>query len=211
MNWLRFLSIVTLFVWTHSFAWAAGEWPVSPVTNKGERWQLAYYEGGDYVDYRRVLVATVQGLMDLNWVEDQPLPDPDAHSSESLWRWMTENIQSQYILFRSDAYYSAGWDVGQRAINSQRFLHRLNNQKDIDLVLALGTWAGQDLANNLHSTATMVLTASNPISAGIIKSVRESGFDHLHATVDPSINLRQMRIFHELVGFKRLGLAYEDS
>ncbi len=208
---LRFLSWVTLLACMQVSAVHANEWSVAPNTNDGKRWQVAYYEGGDYQDYRKVLVATLNGLMDLGWIEPQPLPDPDGHDSKSLWMWVVDNLQSQYLSFRKDAYYSAEWDVEQRADNSRRFLQRLILQKDIDLVLAMGTWAGQDLATSRHSTPTLVLTASNPITAGIIKSSSESGLDHLHATVDPSLHSRQLQIFHELVGFKTLGMAYEDT
>jgi ABC-type uncharacterized transport system substrate-binding protein len=75
----------------------------------------------------------------------------------------------------------------------------------------MGTWAGKDLANNKHSTATMVLSTSDPISADIIKSVENSGFDHVHAHVDPDRWERQILLFHDVIGFKKLGLAYEDS
>ena len=93
----------------------------------------------------------------------------------------------------------------------QTVLDRLREQQDIDLMIAAGTWAGQDLANNRHNTSTLIISASNPISAGIVKSVDDSGFDHVHARVDPDRYLRQLRVFHDLVGFRRLGIALEDS
>ena len=88
---------------------------------------------------------------------------------------------------------------------------RLEKKKDIDLLIAMGTWAGKDFANDKHATPTMVLSASDPLSAGIIKSVEDSGFDHLHASVDPFRYERQLRVFHEIVDFKKLGVAYENT
>ena len=78
-------------------------------------------------------------------------------------------------------------------------------------MIAMGTWAGKDLANNRHHTPMMVLSTSDPIGSGIIKSVEDSGLDHVHARVDPYRYERQVRIFHDLVTFKKLGVAYEDS
>jgi ABC-type uncharacterized transport system substrate-binding protein len=57
----------------------------------------------------------------------------------------------------------------------------------------------------------MIMSASDPVKSGIIKSVDDSGFDHVHARVDPLRFERQIRIFHDLIGFKKLGVAYEDS
>lgn len=82
---------------------------------------------------------------------------------------------------------------------------------DIDLVLAMGTWAGQDLATDDHKVPTIVMSTSNPIAAGIINGPDDSGRPHVHARVDPSRYRRQLRLFYEIFGFKRLGVVYEDS
>ncbi len=78
-------------------------------------------------------------------------------------------------------------------------------------MIAMGTWAGQDLATNEHSVPTMVVSTSDPIKSKIIVSAEDSGFDHLHAKVDPDRYSNQVRLFYEVIGFERLGLVYEDS
>jgi ABC-type uncharacterized transport system substrate-binding protein len=57
----------------------------------------------------------------------------------------------------------------------------------------------------------MVLSASDAVASGIIKSAEDSGYNHVHACVDPFRYDRQVRVFHDIVGFKKLGIAYEDS
>ncbi|ETR72980.1 MAG: ABC transporter periplasmic protein [Candidatus Magnetoglobus multicellularis str. Araruama] len=84
-------------------------------------------------------------------------------------------------------------------------------KSQFDLVFAMGTWAGQDLANNMHSVPIMVLSTSDPIGAGIIKSVDNSGLDHVTARVDPDRYLRQIRMFHRICQFNTLGVAYENT
>jgi ABC-type uncharacterized transport system substrate-binding protein len=78
-------------------------------------------------------------------------------------------------------------------------------------MIAMGTWAGQDLANDEHSTSTVVMSTSDPLASGIIRSVEDSGHDHLHAKIDPYQHERQVRVFHDIIGFKRLGICYEDT
>ncbi len=182
-----------------------------PVTNDGKKWRIGYYEGGDYLQYQMTLMATVRGLMKLGWIEPATIPRQADEQTGELWAWLADNLASDYLEFVKDAHYSASWNEGTRARTAVALVKRLNTAKDIDLLIAMGTWAGKDLANDRHSTPTMVLSTSDPLSAGIITSVEDSGFDHVHARVDPRRYERQVRIFHEIIGFKRLGVAFEDS
>jgi len=166
-----------------------------------------------YIDYQKVFVATVRGLMELGWMEKATVPSSIQKGEQTveIWKWLTTKAKSKYIEFVKDAHYSAAWDDKVREKKAKTVIDRLNHKKDIDLMIAVGTWAGKDLANNKHKTPTMVLTASDPVSAGIIKSIEDSGYDHVSAHVDPLFYERQVRVFHDMVGFKRLGVAYENS
>ena len=57
----------------------------------------------------------------------------------------------------------------------------------------------------------MVESVSDPVGSGIIRSLEDSGEDLLTAAVDPDQYDRQVHLFHQVVGFKRLGLIYADS
>jgi ABC-type uncharacterized transport system substrate-binding protein len=183
----------------------------APVTNEGKRWRIGFYEGGEYIDYQQEFSAMIRALMDIGWIEPKALPEQSVGNTEALWRWLTNEIKSDYIEFVEDAHYNASWDDQKRTETVSTVLKRLNTKKDIDLMLAFGTWAGKDLADNQHSTPTIVISASDPLASGIIKSLEDSGAEHLYATIDPYRFERQLKVFHELVGFKRLGVAYEDS
>jgi ABC-type uncharacterized transport system substrate-binding protein len=182
-----------------------------PVLNDGKRWRIGYYEGGEYTDYQKEFSATVKGLMKLGWIEEQMFPAQQGENTDLLWEWLATQIKSDYIEFVSNAYYSAGWNEKLRKQHSADVIDRLNNKQNLDLILAMGTWAGKDLANDRHTTPTLVLSASDPLAAGIIKSVGDSGHAHLHATLDVDRFARQVKLFHELVGFGHLGVAFENS
>lgn len=185
--------------------------PVEPRTNNGEKWRVGYYEGGPYIDYQLNLLATVRGLMNAGWIETQDIPTQSGEETDKLWDWLVNSAKSDYIEFVADAHYSANWDdnVGKQTVDS--IIARVNEKKDLDLMLAVGTMAGKGLANDLHGTPTIVMSASDPISSGIVKSAEDSGFQHVHAKVDPGRYERQLRVFHEIVGFTKLGVPYEDS
>ena len=184
---------------------------MQPMLNKGQKWRVAYYEGGEYIDYQQIFTETIKGLMNLGWIKVVNIPKQTGEQTKDLWTWLSTQAQSDYIEFVADGHYSANWDDDLRKKTVDQITARLNRKKDIDLSIAMGTWAGKDFANDNHNTPTIVLSASDPLSAGIIKSVDDSGFDHLHATVDPSRFERQVRVFHEIIGFNKLGVAYENS
>jgi len=203
--------ILTLVLSTSGYALEQDGFSTSPTTNNGKRWRVAYYQGGPQNNYYDYLEATVKGLMTLGWLQTTEMPSHMEKNTRSFWKWLSNEIKSDYIEFVNDAYYDSEWNNELRIDTRNRLITRFNEQKDIDLTIAMGTWAGKDLANNEHSVPTMVMSASDPLKAQIIKSIDDSGFDHIHARVDPQRYERQIRLFHNLVNFKKLGVAYENS
>lgn len=184
---------------------------VAPTTHAGTPWRIAYYEGGPWPDYQSNLWFMVVKLIQLGWIEQLTLPTlPDDQDTAYLWQWLAENADSDYIRFLPDAYWSADWDEAQRAINRQACLERLQGG-DVDVILAVGTWAGLDLVNDQHDVPTLVLSTSNAVNAGIIDDPRDSGHDHVHVKTDPEKYLREIRIFYETIRFEQVGVIYDMS
>lgn len=186
---------------------------ITPTTHHGRKWRIGYLEGGPYGNYPLNLKALVLALADIGWVEKvDHIPQEDETDTASMWQWISKNIKSNYLTFVADAYWSSNWDIKSLRIqNRSAVIKRLNTGKDIDLMLAMGTWAGQDLANNKHHIPTIVISSSDPLGAKIITSYQDSGFDHINARVDPTRYERQIRIFHDIIGFTRLGIVYETD
>ncbi|MDY0189988.1 MAG: ABC transporter substrate binding protein [Desulfuromonas sp.] len=184
----------------------------SPSLNHGQRWRIGYMQGGDYGSYQSSLRAIINGLTKLGWIKAATLPElPDNKDTYQLWHWLATQAQSDYLEFISDAWYDCNWDKQLRSEVSQQVIERLNSSQDIDLMLAFGTWAGQDLATNKLHTPVLVASTTDPIAAGIIKSVSDSGYDHIIAKVDPERHKRQVRLFKDIFDFNTLGIVYEDS
>ncbi len=181
---------------------------ITPIDNLGKKWRIAYIEGGAYKNYPANLKAISEALMKFGWMERVSIPykegDDDA---KNMWEFLSSSIKSPYIEFVDDAFYSANWDESNRKVN----IESLKKRDDIDLILAFGTWAGQDLSKDDISVSTIVISTSNPLEAGIIKSIEDSGYDHLIAQIDPTRYQRQVELFYEIIGFKNLGIVYEDS
>lgn len=186
--------------------------PVAPVLNDGEKWRIGYLEGGQYPDYEIITKQIVAGLINLGWMEPLALPEENDPEPGGFWRYLAENAKSDYIEFVSDAYYAPGhFDSERRAGVRQALIDRIREKDDLDLILALGTWAGQDLATPEIDVPVIVASSSDPVASGIVASAEDSGLDHLHAKVEPGRYERQVELFYEITPFDRLGIVYEDS
>ncbi|WP_461210169.1 ABC transporter substrate-binding protein [Desulfocurvus sp. DL9XJH121] len=196
-------------------SWAGDKWdqfPNIPTLNKGHKWRVGYMEGGPFRNYPLVLKSTLEGLVSLGWMEPLAFPeDPDPEDASRLWAWLSTNVKSKYLEFPADAFWSCDWDSVKYSKVGDAAIERLARKRDVDLVLAMGTKAGQILANDRHSTPTVVLSSTDPLGAGIVKSVEDSGLDHVHARMDPGRHKRQIRLFHDMFGFKSLGLSFENT
>jgi ABC-type uncharacterized transport system substrate-binding protein len=184
----------------------------APKAKAQGKWRIGYYEGGQHPDHEVILKSIVRGLVDLNWLNKIEIPAEDNPTPGGFWAYLTNNAVSDYIEFVSDAYYNAGdFDPKIRPQVRERLIKRLSEQGDIDLMIAMGAWAGQDLANDRHHVATVVAATSDPIGSGIVKSAEDSGLNHLYARVEPDRHARQIELFHDIIGFRRLGVVFEDT
>jgi ABC-type uncharacterized transport system substrate-binding protein len=184
----------------------------APAPKPGGKWRIAYVEGGTYENYQKVLKSFVRGLENLGWLQaGETFHKTRFPDERALWAWLSQNASSDYLEFVPDAFWSANWEDEARERNREEAIARLSGRGGIDAVIAMGTWAGQDLANDRHSIPVIVCQSSDAVRAGIVKSARYSGRAHVFALCDPARYKRQVSIFHDIVGFRKLGVAFEDS
>ncbi len=206
---ISIIGVLSVFLIAYQTVCFGGN-TLTPTTNHGKPWRIAYYEGGPYIDYGDCMYAIIGGLMELGWIQKATLPRLTSDRSKPYWNWLVNNSKSPFLEFHIEDAYSAEWSDEKRSATKKAVLEKLQSGQ-IDLMIAMGTWAGQDLANNQHHVPTTVVSTSAPLRAGIIKSAEDSGFDHVTARVDPDRYLRQIRMFHRLTAFHKLGVAYEDT
>lgn len=179
----------------------------------GGKWRVIYVEGGHYKDYYQVLGGIIHGLKHLGLIqyENPPRLVDGSEDTAGLWTWLAENAQSDLLEFAADGYYSADWNDELRPRVKADILKRLKTAGDVDLILTFGTWAGQDLVTDEHQVPVMSITVTDPVAAGISSAASDSGLDHAHVQVELGRNERQIRIFHDIFKFRRLGLPYDTT
>ncbi len=205
------IILCTLLISLNGFAADKAKYPVTPKLHNGQKWSIGYYQGGDYIEYKQTLVAIVKGLMDLHWIDKTELPQFPGDGTKPVWAWLSTHLKSKYLIFKKNAYYSTNWKDNLRKPQSRSIIKRLNTKKDVDLIIAMGTWAAQELANGKIKTPTIACAVSDALAAGIIKSYNNSGYDYFHVRVDPLRYKRQVEIFYNLMKFKKLGIMYENT
>jgi ABC-type uncharacterized transport system substrate-binding protein len=209
---LTLILFVTIGLASSGFAQRAYKnFPTAPIKNGTAKWRIGYLQGGDYNEYHISMDATIKGLMALGWIKEAPLPVLTGANGESLWKYYTQNLESDYLEFVPDGFYSSEWRPEKRKTLKAKITQRLNETDDLDLMIAMGTGAGIDLAQGDHHTPTIVLAVSDAVTAGIIKTIHDSGNQYIHARVDPHRYERQIRIFHTIIGFKTIGMIYTDD
>ena len=204
-----FLAVVmVLSVFTAAMA---KDFPVTPRRKaNGEKFRVIYLQGGPYFEYDTVFQAVIGQLRRLGWMSKIQIPASEAATAQGLYNYLAKNPGwSDYLEFPEDGFYDGDWQDEKRLHNKQQILKR----SDFDLVFALGTWAGQDMKNMPPEmkVPAVVMDVSDSLGAKIVDSNEDSGRNNLTARVDPLRYQRQIRMFHDIIGFGKLGMAFEDT
>lgn len=175
-------------------------------------WRIAYVEGGPFVDYQKILRGVAVGLQRMGLIQNGAVPIPaNSEDVSAMWEWLARNAGGTTVRFLADGFYSADWDAETRATNRKALLDRIREKKDVDMLLAFGTWGGQDFADADMDIPVIVASVTNAVEAGIIPSAADSGRDNLVAPIEPDRFKHQVMLFHDIFRFKKLGIAYEDT
>lgn len=143
------------------------------------------------------------------WIENlEGLPyEPGQEDSRTMWQYLAQAEISPYIEFVDDAHYSFFLEPE----SEEELMQRLEEEGDLDLVIVMGTYAGQVLSTEEHQVPVLVFSASDPVQSGIVDSLEDSGSPHVWAHLDPGRDRRQVNVFYDLFEFETMGLVYEDS
>ncbi|MDR1165323.1 MAG: ABC transporter substrate-binding protein [Deltaproteobacteria bacterium] len=204
------LIILLLSPFSGLLAAAEGETRSAYKTTSGPKWRVIYVEGGPFHDYRSVLWGFIEGLRAKGLLAKGPPPAPAAGvDNKPLWDYLALEAKSDVLEFLPDGFYSADWDPARREEVKAQALQRIAERRDVDLVLAFGTWAGADLAGEIQGVPLMSVGATDPVNSGISLAAADSGRDNVHVHVDEGNIERQLRLFYDLFKFKRLGIPVD--
>lgn len=184
-----------------------------PSTKKdGGKYRIAYVDYDEYLPASQQLYYILSGLRSMGWITCEEFPfQADTMSTEEMIHALAEMDLGEYIEFCEDAFYYLDYDE-EEEVQKGLYYHAVE-KKDIDLVLVFGTSAGK-MVKDMNLPIPMVnFSATDPVASGIIESsAGGSGRDNVWAQVEPSMPLRQLKYYHSIKPFDRLGIVvYGDE
>ena len=136
----------------------------------------------------------------------------DVHSKYPEARDVWKALSAAKSTGETNFIFSAA-DFYQYNKMSEADIDALIKNKNIDLLLVLGTAAGKLLTRRADEISYdyMVFGSADPVSSGIVAGVEERFNDRSYALVDPRLISRQIEGAYELFHFKDIGVVYEDN
>lgn len=183
-----------------------------PFMNHGKSWRIGYVETSPYVNYAGTLDGLVKGLAVDHWVENvSGLPFvKDQQDSHAMWQWLASHPVGNFVKFVPDAFYSFANESATDQVNAS-LIKRIKQRHDLDLLIVMGTFAGEEVANDHLSIPTLVFSSSNAYSAHIVQGINYSNTPYTWAQMDPDRYKRQLEVFYDMFHFKRLGILYDNT
>lgn len=179
---------------------------IFPRSNQ-KKLKVGVCESTEYFEYTGTFYNIVNSLQDIGIIsgfEECEYKNMDE-DTERMWKYIIDNVKSDKLEFSKNAYYNLGNDI-----DKERYIQDLK-QNELDIVIVLGTYAGNISANTDTKTDILVFGASNAVASGIVTGTEFSGKRNVWAHVDPDRYKRQIEAFYNIFKFEKLGILYVDS
>ena len=178
----------------------------------GQRQRVAVFQAGSFADFQRVFRQTALVLQKDGYIKrDAPLNPDFTHDAPGAYVALSETSAGGCIEFVRDGLYDGAWDQSRIDAQERALRKRIQERGDIDMVWALGTVAGQRLSDSSLKTAVLVMTATDPESAGIVGPGEFSDKPFVHAQKERERYRSELKMFYQIFHFKRLGIIIDDE
>jgi len=175
------------------------------------KFKIAIIQSGEYFEYYDVLEAMLNGLITVGWMNELKFSSGFDKTILGLLQELKNQNYSDYIEFSQDLFFDFNWDDARVPLIKKSKIFSENS--DVDLIICLGTYATDYIVNksDYHKIPVLADAISDPVGAGLIPSIEDSGYDFLTVRCDPNVYYRQIKLFYDVVKFKKLALIYEDT
>jgi ABC-type uncharacterized transport system substrate-binding protein len=185
---------------------------LSPVKkNDNSVWNIAVVQGGDHRIYSELLKSFSAGIAEYGWIDGCLTEDTvNLTGTYDVLDYITEECRSDYLNFREEHRFSSEWNKTLRSENLKA-LKSKSEAGEIDLVIALGTWAGTDCKSLSADIPVIVMGSVNPADTGIAAGSDENSAGNIYTLYDPDFYYDQFRLYYYFFRFETIGIAYDNS
>ncbi|SEL21067.1 hypothetical protein SAMN04487770_10766 [Butyrivibrio sp. ob235] len=176
--------------------------------------RFGYVESEEYGSFTQLLLDialefTAEGSVDESFAgkyKDVNFEEKlSSGDTLKLWNDICDaGVAGAKYVFVRDAFFNLD-DMNEEDYKS------VTNRDDVDIILSMGTASGVYLKNNEKKNKFINMYAADPIESGIVKSETERFDDRSFALMDTTPYIRQLDAGYKFIGFKKLGVVYEDS
>lgn len=183
------------------------------LTTEGRKWRIGYCETEPFSNYAQTLYYILQGMGEYGSIKnaDQVPYTQGQDDTTEIWKWISTHDMGEYIEFPQDAYFTLSKIQTEKGKNPEDTVIERLQKKDLDLVIVMGTKAGQALSNDKHNIPVFVFSSSNAYKSGIVNGIDYSDNSHVWAHMDINRFKRQLQVFNDIFKYKKLGVVYENS
>ena len=166
--------------------------------------RIGCFNSGEYFFYHDELDSIALELQRLGWISGYE-EGKERKATKDVWLDLCA-CESEYLHFISDVYY-------EKYYMSNEELSAAAACKDVDLMIAIGSLAGQFLTEVADEISYdyMVIGVADAVSAGIVTGPNERVNDRSFAVVDSGRIMHQLEAAYEIFEFHDVGVVYEDS
>lgn len=176
--------------------------------NKGKKFRIAVVISGTYFEFSEAFRSMLNGFATIGWAREVDLHD--IKTTRELVEYTNSVKFSNYISFPDELFFNLKW--GDNVSPMKSTLIDKVNAGETNLVIALGGIASGIFADlKTYPVPVLVDAVTDPIAAGIVPKVEDSGKDFLTCRMAPEQFRRQVRLFYDVVKFKKLGIIYGDN
>ncbi len=206
-NWL----LAGVFLLVAVTAHASQDVDLKPVLKNGnEKFKIALVRSGEYWQYAANFRHMLNGLKKHGWVKDFSLSDKAGETVPGIMQALAGQDFSDYIVFSPELYFDFQFDDAKA--NEPVFKRLIEKGSGADLIVSFGTRASKAIANSAALAVPVIaVQISDPIKAGVVRSCDDSGNPLITARCDLEKYSRQIKVFHDVVNFSRLGMIYENT
>ena len=177
----------------------------------GKAFKVAVFQAGSYGDFQKVFRQTTIALQKKDLIKG-PLLDPTfTHDKEGVYERFSKDSQGGCIEFVSDGFYNGLWNSEYTQDLANELKERVKNTQDISMIWALGTVAGQLLADSSLGIPVLVMTPTDPERSGIVGPGEFSDKENVHAQKEVNRYDSELRLFYNIFKFEDLGVIIDSN
>ena len=173
----------------------------------GSKYRIGIIISGEYWEFFDNIKGLLEGFANIGWAKPVTVP-ASVKDSEQLIQWLSKQDYSDYLEFASGHFYNLEWGDALDYAESRVIKRR----PDVDLFLVYGGMAAKLLYQEDSYPIPVIADAiTDVLAAGVTQSETDSGRDFFTNKIDVDLFRKQVRLFHDIAKFDRLGIVYGDD